>query len=73
MSTTLKMIFELSDGSKSTISLADPKEGLTKTEALAAANEIVSHKVIKVDDATPSAVSDIYIQKNERVELATDN
>ena len=42
MEKTLELIFTKSDGAKKTLSIADPREGLTLAEAKTAADKIIA-------------------------------
>lgn len=61
-SRTLKMVFDV-DGSKSwTLSLADPKTGLTKSEVVMTANLIVEKEFFIASGLPVAALKDTYIQ-----------
>lgn len=69
LSYTLKMVFDL-DGSKThTISLPDPKSGLTKSEAIAVANYITTTEAITSGGIPVADLKDAYIAVNGRQEL----
>ncbi len=46
MEKTLELIFTKSDGAKKTLSIADPREGLTLAEAKTAADKIIDANVL---------------------------
>ena len=46
MEKTLELIFTKSDGAKKTLSIADPREGLTLAEAKTAADKIIAANVL---------------------------
>lgn len=66
---TLKLVFDL-DGSKShTLSLKDPKTGLTKSEAIAVSDYIITQEAITVSGIPVAALKDAYIAITGREEL----
>lgn len=66
---TLKLIFKLNNGKTTTLSLADPREGLTRSEVAEVARDIIDQKVICVGDAYPETIKRIYIQNSEATDL----
>lgn len=46
MEKTLELIFTKSDGTKKTLSIADPREGLTLADAQTAADKIIAANVL---------------------------
>ncbi len=70
MSKTLKIVFNLSDKKTATCSVADPKDGLTKAEAQAVAEEIISKQAILADNAYPVSVKSMQIVSTDSQPLA---
>ena len=70
MAKTLKIVFNLKDQKTSTISLADPKDGLTKAEVQAAADDILAKNFILSGGSAATSVKEFYIQSSDRIELA---
>lgn len=67
---TLKLVFDL-DGSKThTISLPEPKTGLTKSETIAVADYIINQEAITSAGLPVQGLKDAYIAVNGRQELA---
>ena len=66
---TLKLIFKLDNEKTTTISLADPREGLTAAEVAEVAEDIISRKLIKVGEAFPATVKSMYIQNSVKQDL----
>ena len=67
---TLKMVLNLSNDKTVTLSLPNPKAGLTRTEVMNALNDIVAKQALTVKDAKPTGVKDIYIQNLDKEVLA---
>ena len=67
---TLKVVFELSDGNSHTVNLKDPKNNVTLSEVTAFANLCVNKSAITKNNATISGLEDAYIQRVERIDLA---
>lgn len=59
---TLKMVLNLSNDKTVTLSLPNPKAGLTRTEVMNALNDIVAKQAL--------TVKDIYIQNLDKEDLA---
>ncbi len=70
MSKTLKIVFTLKDQKTSTISIADPKDGLTKAEVQTAADDMIAKDFIRANGFAATGVKEFYIQSSDRVELA---
>lgn len=70
MAKSLKMVFAVGDAKTATLSLAEPKDGLTKAEVQTALDEMVAKQVIKVGGAAITGVKEFYILSSERSELA---
>lgn len=70
MAKSLKMIFQTEAGKTATLSLAEPKDGLTKAEVQTALDEMVGKKAITVGGAPITGVKDFYVLSSERSELA---
>ena len=51
MAKSLKMVFAVGDAKTATLSLAEPKDGLTKAEVQTALDEMVEKKAITVGGA----------------------
>lgn len=66
---TLKMIFAVNDKNH-TLSLKDPKTGLTKSETIAVADYIIAKEAITVSGYPVEALKDAYIAITGRQELA---
>lgn len=72
MTKTLKMVFSMpASDATVTWSLADPKDGLTKTECQTCMNEIISDEFILVNGASPTAIKEMYIHTVDDVELVS--
>lgn len=69
MTKTLKVVFDLEGGKTYTVSLADPKNGLTKTETQTWANEVISEEALVVGAATATGINSMYIHTVDDVEL----
>ena len=67
---TLKMVFDMSNGKSNTVSLKDPKTNLSMSEVSTFANLCVTKNAFKKNNATVVNMEDAYIQRNERVELS---
>ena len=70
MAKSLKMIFQTEAGKTATLSLAEPKDGLTKAEVQTALDEMVAKQAITVGGAPITGVKDFYVLSSERSELA---
>lgn len=70
MAKSLKMVFAVGDAKTATLSLAEPKDGLTKAEVQTALDEMVAKKAITVGGAPITGVKEFYILSSERSELA---
>lgn len=66
---TLKMEFTLDNGNTCTISLKDPKEGLTQIEAEAVAQKIINKQLLVVGGSVVKALKQIYIYSVDKDEL----
>lgn len=69
MSTTLKMVLSMSNEKSFTLSLPDPKEGLTRAEVSTCADEIIDKQVFLSSGATPEELTDAYIEEVRRIDL----
>lgn len=69
MASTLKMVFALTDQANITLSLAEPKEDLTKTQVQTVTNKIITDQMLLKDGAHPTRLKEAYIEVRERVEL----
>ena len=70
MSKTLKIVFNLKDQKTSTISIADPKDGLTKAAVQTATDAMIAKDFIRSRGFGAVDVKDAYIQQEDRIELA---
>ncbi len=70
MAKTLKMVLTLSENKTTTLSLANPKEGLAKDEVMVLLNEIIEKKAITVGGVAPTGVKSVYIQSVDEEMLA---
>ena len=70
MAKTLKIVFHLKDQKTSMLSIADPKDGLTKAEVQAAADEIIAKDFILAGGSAATSVKEFYIQSSDRIERA---
>ena len=70
MAKSLKMVFAVGDAKTTTLSLAEPKDGLTKAEVQTALDEMVAKQAIMVGGAAITGVKDFYVLSSERSELA---
>ena len=68
-SSTLKMVYKLYDDTNMTISLKDPKVGLTLTEVQTAAETCLTKEAFLRNNVLARSLSDAYIQKTEQIEL----
>ena len=67
---TLKCVFTMPGDKTYTLSLADPKVGLTKAECRTFMNEVVAEEAITVADAAVNGIKEMYIHTVDDVELA---
>ena len=70
MAKSLKMVFAVGDAKTTALSLAEPKDGLTKAEVQTALDEMVAKQAITVGGAAITGVKDFYVLSSERSELA---
>ena len=70
MAKSLKMVFAVGDAKTATLSLAEPKDGLTKAEVQTALDEMVAKQAITVGGAPITGVEDFCVLSSERSELA---
>ena len=71
MTSTLKTVLALGETDKTlTLSLPDPKDGLTKSEVTTAMSIAIGSDLIAVNGIAASAVKRAYIHREEDVELA---
>lgn len=68
---TLKMIFTMEDDTSKTISLKEPKNGLTVSQVNSFASAVISDEAIVVNHSYPVKLKDAYINSVERIELAS--
>lgn len=67
---TLKIVFDMSNGNSHTVSLKDPKNNLALSEVTSFADLCVTKNAIKKNNATIANLGDAYIQRTERIELS---
>ena len=70
MAKSLKMVFKLSEAQTVTLSLADPKAGLTKAEVEGVMNDVIAKHALVVRGVCPTAIKESYIRSSEDQELA---
>lgn len=70
MSKTLRMTFLLEGTKTLSLSLADPKDGLTKADVEAVMNNMISKKALLVSGISPVSIKEIVIRNTENIELA---
>lgn len=70
MADILKMDFKVSDTHTHMIALKDPKAGLTKAEAQAAAQLIIDKQAVLSKGVPMKSLKAAYIQRVEEIELA---
>lgn len=66
----LRMTLGLEGGKAYTMSLADPKDGLTKAEVTSCLQNVIDKKAIIVGTAYPVSVKEIVVQTVETQALA---
>ena len=71
MTSTLKTVLTLGDTGKTlTLSLPDPKDGLTRAEVDTAIGKAIDNDIIVVNGTAASGIKKAYIHREEDVELA---
>lgn len=70
MADVLKMVFKVTDTQTHTLSLKDPKDGLTSAQAQQVAQSIVDKQAIVVKGIPVKGLKTAFIQRIEDVELA---
>ena len=70
MSKVLKMVFNLEGAKTLTYSLADPKDGLTKTAVEAVMNNMIAKQAVVVDGIYPQSIKEAVIKSTEEIALA---
>ena len=70
MADILKLDFKISDTKTHMIALKDPKAGLTKAEAQAAAQLIIAKQAVLSKGVPMKSLKAAYIQRVEEIELA---
>lgn len=70
MAKTLKLVFKLTDTQVTTLSIVDPKAGLTKAEVEAVMNDMIAKNALIVKGIYPKAIKAAYIRTSEDQELA---
>ena len=66
----LRMTMKMSSGKEMTVSLLDPKDGLTKAEVTTCLQNVIDKKAIVAGEAYPISVKDIAIQTVDTEKLA---
>ena len=61
MEKTLELIFTKSDGAKKTLSIADPREGLTLAEAKTAADNVLTSGGLELTEFTEARIKTVTI------------
>ena len=69
MTKTLKFVFALPNDKTFSMSLAAPKDDLTRAAATDAAADAISKEAFTVGGAHPTALKDVYVYGTERIEL----
>ena len=70
MAKTLKLVFKLTDTQTTTVSIVDPKTGLTKAEVETVMNDMIAKKALVVKGLHPKAIKAAYIRTSADQELA---
>ena len=70
MTKTLKIEFEMSNDKKLTLSLAAPKDGLTRATVEAALKDAVDKKLLISKSAYPTGIGRIYTESVDDAEIA---
>ncbi len=68
----LYMVFGLADGRDMTISLADPKDGLTAEQVQACMQNAITNQVLIYGGALASAIKDAYLRTVDTTDLAVE-
>ena len=66
----LRMTMNMSGGKELTMSLMDPKDGLTKAQVTTCLQNVIDKKAIVAGEAYPVSVKDIVIQTVDTEKLA---
>ena len=66
---TLKMIFDLGNNKTTTVSLADPKDDLTRAAVETVGASMVTKQAVIVGGSAITALSDCYIWETNKEEL----
>ena len=66
----LRMTLKLSTGKELTLSLVDPKDGLTNAEVTACLQNVIDKKAIVAGEAYPVSIKDIAVQTVDTEKLA---
>mgnify|MGYP002624500998 FL=1 len=70
MTNTLKIAFDLPNKKTFTLSVADPKDGITKTEVQSVAEDIISKQAFLVDGAALQSIKSIKLYSSGSTDLA---
>ena len=66
----LRMTMKMSSGKEMTVSLMDPKDGLTKAEVTTCLQNVIDKKAIVAGEEYPVSIKDIAIQTVDTEKLA---
>ena len=66
----LRMTMKMSSGKEMTVSLMDPKDGLTKAEVTTCLQDVIAKKAIMLGEAYPVSIKDISVQTVDSAQLA---
>jgi len=67
---TLKMVFTMDNDGTLTLSLKDPKEGLTQAEVEAVMQNIITKQAVVAGGSYAKAVKEAYVYETDKQELA---
>ena len=69
MTNTLKITFNLPEKKTFTLSIVDPKDGITKAAVQAVAEDLISKQSFLVDGAALQSIKSIKLYSSESTEL----
>lgn len=70
MTKKLNMVFKTATDKEVTISLANPKDGLTKAEVTAVMNDIIAKSIFTNKNGALASVADVTIKTTDEVAIA---
>ncbi|CUH94447.1 hypothetical protein P22_0513 [Propionispora sp. 2/2-37] len=70
MAATLEMVFRNEAGKTSTISLADPKDGLTQAQVQAVMQDIITRNIFHTSNGNLVEFADARVRTSETVSLS---